>query len=307
MDPLFDEKFAQAKAKALSKLVKRPEELVGRHENWALSSDSYRRWLYLTDFDRDETVEIPVPFLGDDVIDQVTWDGKEFEISGWGGAFRVNPIEDWSKSKPMEHNLKRLLPDLQLMGPQLIQYSQDRIQIRTQVKSLDAVELTTPTAVVLVLSGVNQFGVFDLDREFSPDQWYELASVNQGEASFRRFIWTAGTRLQMALVSEIQISWEDAEELDFDLDHLFSMMPWEEEGMNEHTIDLFVRTYAEHEGEEQLPELLESLESFLTENKNPYLILAQNFYDLEKPLTIQKRNWENLVVILLKSLRKAIF
>jgi hypothetical protein len=82
MDPLFDKKIAQAKAEALSKLVKRPEELVGRQGNWALSSDSYRRWLYLTDFDREETVEIPVPLLGDDVIDQVTWDGKEFEISG---------------------------------------------------------------------------------------------------------------------------------------------------------------------------------------------------------------------------------
>jgi len=305
MDPLFDEKFTQPKAEALSKLVKRPEELVGRQGNWALSSDSYRRWLYLTDFDREETVEIPLPLIGDDVIDQVNWDGKEFEISGWGGAFRVNPIEDWSKSKPMEHNLKRLLPDLQLMGPQLLQYSQDRIRIRIKVKSYDADELTTPTAVVLVLSGVNQFGVFDLDREFTPDQWYELASVNQGEASFRRLIWTAGSRLQMALVSEIQITWEEVEELDFDLDHLFSMMPWEEEGMDEHTMDLFVRTYAEHEGDELLPELLESLENFLAENKDPYLTLAQNFYDLENSFTIQKGNWENLVVTLLKSLRKA--
>jgi hypothetical protein len=115
-------------------------------------------------------------------------------------------MEDWSKGKPMEHSLKRLLPDLQLMGPQLLQYSQDRIQIRIQVKSLDADELTTPTAVALVLSGVNQFGVFDLDREFTPDQLYELAPVNDGEECFRRFIWTVGSRLQMALVSEIQIS-----------------------------------------------------------------------------------------------------
>jgi hypothetical protein len=83
------------------------------------------------------------------------------------------------------------------------------------------------------------------------------------------------------------------------------MMPWEEEGMDDHRMDIFVRTYAEHEGEELLPELSESLESFLAENKDPYLTLTQNFYDLERPLTIQKRNWENLVVILLKSLRKA--
>lgn len=279
--------------------------MIGRQGNWALSSDSYRRWLYLTDFDRKETVEIPVPFIGDDVIDQVNWDGKEFEISGWGGAFLVNPMEDWSKVKPMGHSLKRLLPDLQLMSPQLFQYNQDRIQVRTQVKSLDSDELTTPTAIALVLSGVNQFGVFDLDREFTPDQWYELAPVNQGEASFRRFIWTAGFRLQMALVSEIQISWDEADELDFDLDHLFSMMLGEEAGMDEHTMDLFVRTYAEHEGEELLRELLESLESFLAENIDPYLTLAQNFYDMEKSLSIQKGNWENLVVMLLKSLRKA--
>lgn len=306
MDPLFDKKFNQAKAEALSKLVKRPEELIARQGRWALSSDTYRRWLYLTDFDLDETVEITVPFLGDDVIDRVIWDGKEFELTGWRGTFRVNPVDDWANGKPMEHGLRLLLPDWLLAGPQLLQYSQDCIQIRLQVKPQDSEDVTTHAMVRVALSGIHQFGVFDLYQNFTPDQWYELASLIEGETSYRRFIWTAGSRLQMALAADIQVTWEEAEELDYDLDHLFAMIPWEE-GMDEHMLDLFVKTYAEHEGEELIAEILESLEGFLGESADPYLTLTQNFYDLEKPLALQKEKWENLVELLLNSLRKSIF
>lgn len=309
MDPLFSKKFEEAKAEALAKLVKQPEELISRNGRWALTSDSYRRWLYLTDCIRMSTVEIPVPMLGDDVISQVIWDGDEVEVGGWNGSFRFTPKIDWGKGKPMQRGLRLLLNEFRIVGPQLLEYQQDCIRVRCRIMPAYTAERGPEENVEIGLSGISLLGVYDLETEFSPDQWYELASVQEededGETvTLRRIIWTAGERLHMALVQEVEVSWENVEELDPDLDHIFHMMPWREGFMSDEDMDLFVKTYAEIEGEELLPEVLESLERYLADYRNPRLNLVKLFFETDKSIMDQEYAWGARLQLLHEALKK---
>lgn len=307
MDPLFFKKFEEAKAEALSKLVKQPEVLIARRDRWALTSDSYCRWLYLTDCIRRITVEIPVPMLGDDVIREVTWQGEKIEVSGWNGSFCFHPEKDALKAKPVQRELELLLGEFRIEGLQMLDYMHDTILVRCIIKTLYSESEDSGDPIEVRLSGVSVLSVYDLEQKFSPDQWYELASLEEENKDeeviiYRRVVWTAGNRMHLALVQEVEVNWVNVEELELDLDHIFSMMPWQKEMLTEEEMDLFVKTYADIEGSHLLKELSNTLERFISENPEPALTLVKLFYEIKTPLQEQLDTWNTRLSLLQGSL-----
>ncbi len=76
--------------------------------------------------------------------------------------------------------------------------------------------------------------------------------------------------------------------------------------MSDEDMDLFVKTYAEIEGEELLPEVLESLERYLADYRNPRLNLVKLFYETDKSIMDQEYAWGGRLQLLHEALKKRV-
>lgn len=311
MDSSFFQKLQEAKAEALAEWVKQPEELIARQGRWVFSTDSYQRFLYITDCEQQKTVEIPVPLLGDHVISRVTWEGEEVKIAGWSGSFRFHPAQAFSKGIPLDRSLKLLVPEFCIIGPQRVEYHQNRVQLACRIAPMDQMGENQLERASLWFSDILLMGIYDLETEFSPDQWYELPAVEEKEEegktkTYRRLVWTSGKQLYQVLAAEVSMSWEDEEALTPDLDYLFSMMPWQKGLLTEEEMDLFVQTFEEFEGEALFSKVLGALTVFLAENPQPAMSLVKLFFDMKKSMREQEAAWNLRLHWLQGSLKKRV-